>query len=251
MKDEISKFRKGAEYILNSIMGFVYPPQCVVCDKLHEGNKFFLCDKCERAVDFYNDPYCFKCKNVIVSGDGKCSRCRGGGCISKIWACSAYDDFIRPLIHSFKYAGVLPAGKYLSEKLADLMADRLLERDFDMIVPIPLHPLRERRRGFNQSIFISEWLSEKLEMPVDADALIRIRRTKDQTGLNRQKRKENMRGAFRANREMIFRDKRVILVDDVTTSGATASEAAEVLKNAGVSEVQLAVLAIAGHDLQE
>jgi ComF family protein len=155
------------------------------------------------------------------------------------------------LIHSFKYAGVLPAGKYLSDKLADLMADGLSERNFDMIVPIPLHPLRERRRGFNQSIFISEWLSEKLEMPVNAYALIRIRRTKDQTGLNRQKRKENMRGAFRANREMIFRDKRVILVDDVTTSGATASEAAEVLKNAGVSEVQLAVLAIAGHDLQE
>jgi predicted amidophosphoribosyltransferase len=69
--------------------------------------------------------------------------------------------------------------------------------------------------------------------------------------LNRQKRKENMRGAFRANRDMIFRDKRAILVDDVTTSGATASEAAEVLKNAGVSEVQLAVLALAGHDLQE
>jgi ComF family protein len=155
------------------------------------------------------------------------------------------------LIHSFKYSGVIPAGKYLSEKLADLMAEALSEKDFDMIVPVPLHPIRERRRGFNQSFFISGWLNEKLNIPVNADALIRVRRTKDQTGLNRQKRKENMRGAFRANRDMIFRDKRVILVDDVTTSGATASEAAELLKNAGVSEIHLAVLAIAGHDLQE
>ncbi|HDS00967.1 MAG TPA: ComF family protein [candidate division Zixibacteria bacterium] len=251
MKDNISKIRQSAEHIFDSIMGFVYPPQCVICDKLHEGERFFLCDRCAHALDFYTAPHCFKCKNMIDSGGRKCSRCSGSDRISKIWACSAYDDFIRPLIHSFKYAGVIPAGKYLAVKLGQLMADGLDAHDVDTIVPVPLHPMRERKRGFNQSIFISEWLQEELNISVYADALIRIRRTRDQTGLNRQKRRENMLGAFRANSKIDLEDKSVILVDDVTTSGATASEAAKVLKNAGVSEIQLAVLAIAGHDLQE
>jgi ComF family protein len=114
-----------------------------------------------------------------------------------------------------------------------------------------LHPIRERKRGFNQSVYIAEELQNELNIPIDPHVLIRVRRTKAQTGLNREQRKNNMRGAFRINPRADLEKKRIILVDDVTTSGATASEAARILKEGGAREIQLAVLAIAGHDIQE
>ncbi len=247
----MNKIRATAEHIYNSLMGFVYPPQCVICDLLHEGDRFFLCDRCAFSLDFYSDPYCFKCKNPMDVCSDKCPACGGSRLISKVWACSSYDDFFRPLIHSFKYQGIIPAGRFLSRNLADLMADRLQEKKIDMIIPVPLHPLRECKRGFNQSVYIAEELQNELHIPIDLDVLIRVRRTKDQTGLNREQRKKNMRGAFRINPKADLEKKRIILVDDVTTSGATASEAARILKEAGAREIQLAVLAIAGHDILE
>ena len=251
MKDKIKIIRESAEHIYSSIIGFVYPPQCVICDDLHENDKFFICRRCERGLNFYAAPFCFKCKNIIDYDAGRCPTCGGGKVISRAWACGSYDEYFRPMIHAFKYAGIIPAGKLLAHKLGEMMRDACGECDFDMIVPIPLHPVRQRRRGFNQSLIISNCLQKELNIPVFNDALVRIRRTKDQTGLNRQRRTDNMRGAFVANVDFNFRGKRIMLVDDVTTSGATAGEAARILKEAGTREIQLAVLSLAGHDSDE
>lgn len=246
MKMEMERYKNIAAYIYESLVGFVFPPQCVVCNRLHENSHFFLCAKCERRLDLLQSPFCPQCRNILEKGATKCPLCIGNGTISRVWALGHYDDSFRALIHAFKYADILPAGRYLSGLLAELIAESVSGEEFDFIIPVPLHPSRERKRGFNQSLLIAETLSESVDVPIDSESLMRVRKTRDQTGLKRKQRVKNMRGAFGVDNVSDIKGKSIILVDDVTTSGATAGEAARVLRDAGAARVELAVLAAAG-----
>jgi len=251
MKIETERYKNIVAYIYESLIGFIFPPQCVVCDSLHENSHFFLCAKCERSLDLLQSPFCPNCRNTLEKDEVKCPICIGQFAISRVWALGHYDDTFRALIHAFKYADIIPAGRYLGRLLAGLLSESATADDFDLIIPIPLHPSRERRRGFNQSLLIAQILSDAIEVPVDSESLIRIRKTRDQTGLKRKERVKNMRGAFAVDNDAELKGKAIILVDDVTTSGATAGEAARVLRNSGARRVELAVLAAAGSGWEE
>lgn len=246
MKIDFERYKNFASYMYDSLVGFVFPPQCVVCDCLHEGRHFFLCDKCERSLELLEKPFCPQCGNPIEPDETKCRICLGKNNISRVWALGHYDEHFRALIHAFKYADIIPAGKYLGRCLAEFIGDSVSGADVDLIIPIPLHSSRQRKRGFNQSLLIAEILGEAFDIPVDNVSLIRVRKTRDQTGLNRTERAKNMHGAFAIDGMEFIQGKSIILVDDVTTSGATAGEAAKVLRGSGARYVQLAVLAAAG-----
>ena len=117
------------------------------------------------------------------------------------------------------------------------------ECTFQAVVPVPLHPKRLRERGFNQALSLARFISRLHSIPIDRNNLIRVRYTHTQVGLSVHKRKENVKGAFVVKKDKNFRNKHILLVDDVYTSGSTVDECAKVLLNAGAQTVQIVTLA--------
>jgi len=121
--------------------------------------------------------------------------------------------------------------------LGEILEKEEFSKDFDYIMPVPLHLSRKRERGYNQSRILAEEISKTVSVPLLEKVLIRKKKTKDQTHLSPEERERNVRGAFVARADSTLRGKKVILVDDVMTTGATLKECARVLKQAGAREV--------------
>lgn len=145
---------------------------------------------------------------------------------------------IKTLIHDLKYRHMRGNAEILGGLLYRAIAYHgiLLSRD-SLIIPIPLHPARERTRGFNQSYLIAQALGEKIGIPARNDILRKIKNTKPQMGLLREERLKNMTGVFIISDIAAIKEKTIILLDDVKTTGATLDEAARVLRDAGAKKV--------------
>jgi ComF family protein len=150
---------------------------------------------------------------------------------------------VREVIHQFKYVRQIHLRHLVARWLrAALDDERLRDCNFDLIVPVPLHPTRERERGFNQASLLSELLSAQTSI-CSQRVLDRVRYTTTQTALDRSERMENLHNAFRLRKNADVRGLRVLLIDDVLTTGSTLSECARVLKRAGAISVHAAVAA--------
>lgn len=153
--------------------------------------------------------------------------------MSEVRAVCAYEGAAREAIHALKYKGFFA----VAEPLAQLMAERFPKwsRDCDIVIPVPLHPERERERGYNQANLLARQLCHQRDVDHDEEALWRIRNTRPQVGLDRSQRRENVKGAFAADSRV--RGRRVLLVDDVCTTGATLMAAGEALFSQGAASV--------------
>ncbi len=155
-----------------------------------------------------------------------------------------FDDYYQKLIHRFKYDKKIPLGKRLAQSLAKVVAQ---DEDFvncDLVIPVPLHRARHRERGFNQSEVLAEGVSQAINVSLAKEILKRKKRTKDQTYLNVQQRTENVRDAFVVTQPERINNRKVILVDDVITTGATLNECARMLRQAGAKEIFAVTLAV-------
>jgi len=150
---------------------------------------------------------------------------------------------VRKIVHDFKYGPQIhlrhPVAEWLVESLDD---PRLRGRRFDLVIPVPLHPTRKRERGFNQAELLAQILSAHADLTM-ADVLERIRYTTTQTAFDRAERMENLHDAFRLRKKADVRGLRVLLIDDVLTTGSTLSECARVLKTARAISVHAATAA--------
>jgi ComF family protein len=158
-----------------------------------------------------------------------------------------YDGSLRKLIHLFKYSGMKPLGKRLAGLLCRALPDEGAER-FDAVVPMPLYWRRRWRRGFNQSEILARLVAAQLGKTLGRtvpmlNAVKRIRATATQAGLTNSNRRKNVAGAFRVARNVRIAGKRILLIDDVMTTGSTAAACASVMKRAGASSVTLLTLA--------
>jgi len=150
---------------------------------------------------------------------------------------------VREIIHEFKYGRQIHLRRLVARWLhAALDDERLRGRRFDVVVPVPLHATRLRERGFNQANLLAELLSAQTSIP-SKPLLDRIRYTTTQTALDRSERMENLHNAFRLRKNADVRGLRVLLIDDVLTTGSTLSECARVLKRAGALSVHAATAA--------
>jgi ComF family protein len=171
---------------------------------------------------------------------GRCGLCRLGlQGFDAVYSYGSYEGTLRELVHLFKYGGVTPLagtfGKFLAQALPR-------ETTFDVIVPMPLHWFKKWQRGFNQSDVLAREIGKKWNVPV-RNVILRKKATRPQSGLTNAKRRANMQGAFGMPRGRSLAGMRVLLVDDVVTTGATASACARVLKRAGATHVALLALA--------
>jgi len=154
-----------------------------------------------------------------------------------------FEGVVQDLIHLLKYQGKRSIAKRLGAVLADrLLSDSTVGR-IDLLIPVPLHSSRERERGYNQSALIARAVGEHLGVPVEERVLQRVKNTQTQTQLSASERAANVAGAFRVRIPEVVAGRRVALVDDVVTTGATADACAEALIATGASEILLLALA--------
>ncbi len=189
--------------------------------------------------------FCIQCRAPFrnafpLDEQGRCGLCRRGvSGFDAAYSFGFYEDELRELIHLFKYGRVQTLAKPLGRLLAMALPR---EQSFDVIVPMPLHWRKRWQRGFNQSQLLAAEIGRRTHVPVRR-ALRRVRFTPSQAGLTNAKRRQNVSGAFRAVKRLALAGKRVLLVDDVLTTGATAASCARALKLAGVQQVTLLTLA--------
>ena len=231
---------------LLALSSLFYPASCVVCS----GNvawREYLCADCRARAPRIAAPFCAKCSEPFsgaITQTFSCANCEHRT-LHFDCAVAAYRSrgLVRKLVHEFKYGHQRHLRHPLAEWLRETMNDsRLRGRRFDLIVPVPLHPARERERGFNQATLLAELLARQVAVPLCA-VLERIRYTTTQTAYDRAERMENLHDAFRLRKNMNVRELRVLLIDDVLTTGSTLSECARVLKEAGAIAVHAATAA--------
>jgi ComF family protein len=173
-----------------------------------------------------------------------CTHCRDSSfSFERVLRVGPYEGLLREVILRLKHAGGETLAELLGELWAELMTSRLLETGAQIIVPIPLHWRRRWSRGYNQSEALALGLACRLRLPCKPRWLRRVRHTLEQTQQTATARRENVRHAFGSRRARALAGKTVLLIDDVLTTGSTASEAARALRNAGASRVIVAVLA--------
>lgn len=191
---------------------------------------------------------CQLCGERLYSGFAQalCGEClKEKPPFEKASAYGSYEAGLKELIHLLKYDHVLPAAAVLGRMLAEAVTD--LQPDFGfippLVIPVPLHESKIRQRGFNQSELIARAMVDKcgVSLELAPKLLVRKRETDSQTGLTRQQRVANLRGAFSVTNEIAGRD--ILIVDDVFTTGTTASECARVLRRGGAKKVWVATVA--------
>jgi ComF family protein len=237
--------------MLRYLLNFLYPPRCAACDAgMPIETVRRVCEACIAAIEPLHPPFCSTCA-APLGGEGVEDRC--GHCRT---ALPAFDS-VRSLARyrsganaSSAIASILRRHKYgLDQSLGRALAEYLdLAQDldpgaYDLIVPVPLHSARLRWRGFNQAALLGAELSRRLSCPLDVTALARIRPTQPQTARDRSERARNVRRAFAVRRASHVAGKRILLVDDVMTTGATADECARVLRGAGARRIDVFTLA--------
>jgi competence protein ComFC len=232
--------------LIREVASLVYPPTCTTCSS-SVGLREYLCPDCEAKLVRIVPPFCANCSEPFDGAITTTFSC--ANCAHRVLhfdaAVSAYRSrgIARHVILNFKYGRQIHlrhlVGRWL---LAAFDDSRLRERRFDVIVPVPLHPARQRQRGFNQAALLAERLGPHLGVAV-RPVLQRVRFTTTQTAFDRAERIQNLRHAFRLRKNADVRKLDVLLIDDVLTTGSTLSECARVLKKSGARSVYAATAA--------
>jgi len=215
-------------------LALIYPPVCQVCDTERvSAGQGYVCDDCRKLVRLIEPPFCKRC-GLPFEGDlttpFECSNCRDMKLhFSSARSAVAAGEVILDIIHRYKYQ--------LAELLVQQAAPELASEKWDLIVPVPLHPAKEREREFNQAVHLAGHLALATGLPVNKDLVRRVVPTSTQTLLSREKRIANVRRAFAMNNGCRLKGERIVLVDDVLTTGSTTSACARVLRKAGAAEV--------------
>ena len=229
--------------VLKSLIDILFPPVCPVCE---EDTGLPLCRGCDAGFSSHliKGPMCVVCGVPFASKVGDDRTC--GKCLMKTppfklaRSVYVYEGVVLESIHRFKYSGKVILAGPLGHLLAG--AARGLPARPDVVVPVPLHPGRLRSRGFNQSLLLARRVSGLIGVRLDYLSLKRTRPTRPQVNLNSRERRENVKGAFEVKKPDAFKGKKVLLVDDVLTTGSTVRECARVAKGSG-AEVFVLTLA--------
>ena len=221
---------------------YFYNPhwKCLLCGKeVFEGQEF--CDDCKKALPYNDGPMCGHCGRKTISFENYCSTCKN--VLVDLDECRSAFNYAYPiskLIKDAKYNNAIYVIDYFAKQLSLVYFQNYFNSDY--LVYIPMTEKAQKRRGYNQSKILAEKLSERIDVPV-LECLKKVKDTKRQATLGRTDRLKNLEGAFRVVDKKSVLDKKILLVDDVTTTGATAQVVASRLKKAGAKIVNLITVA--------
>lgn len=226
--------------LLKSLITFLYPAQCRHCgENLDPADGHYICKTCWQEVEFIERPYCETCgyplQKLAALPDliSSCNQCPENPLFRKARAAAIYDTAVGTAFRLLKYSGKTVMASPLAELMIDTMPGFFGMDDYDCIVPVPLHKKRQRKRGYNQVELLGEKLSNATGIPMEIRNLVKITNTPPQVGLSYLERQKNVRGHFDVADPSSFAGKRVMLIDDVYTTGATSGESARILLRKG------------------
>lgn len=222
-------------------LDWLYPPNCGGCGA--RGKRW--CSDCQQNTQIIEGPFCRQCgKPIAVSDDAICQDCENRSFrLTALRSWAYYGGPLQNAIKRLKYKGDLALGDVLSRPLIDLIRETGWE--IDLVTPVPIGGARQAQRGYNQAALLALPIALRFKLFFCPAAIEKIRDTRSQVGLSLFERRENVKGAFQAKSELV-KEKRVLLVDDVTTSGATVNACGKTLFDAGASKVFGITLARAG-----
>jgi len=208
------------------ILDLIYPPVCGICNKI---NKKHLCKKCEIQIRKYEIYKISKEKQKYFDYQIKILR---------------YENIIREKIIDYKFN----EKSYMYKTFAKIVLNnekiyRFLKK-YDIMLCVPMHRKKKRQRGYNQAELITKEIAKKLDIKMQYGNLIKIKDTKKQSSLNKSERKENIKGAFEIKNAELVNNKKIILFDDIYTTGNTVNECSKILKKAGAKEIVILTLAV-------
>ena len=238
----------AASSTLAGLLDVVYPRRCVACGvRSDTDSDAHICWDCLAAFEFIQAPFCSKCGDPV---DGKvdhefvCSWCRSHDPhFLRARSAVRFRGPARRALHALKYQAATYVARDLARLLASCVAVHYPEVLFDAVCCVPLYPRRERERTYNQSKLLAHRLAHETRLHVATDALVRTRDTPSQIELNASQRRANVRGAFTPRIPEWIEGRRLLLVDDVMTTGATVEECARVLQEAGAAGVHVVTVA--------
>lgn len=218
-----------------------YPLNCLACGGALPEESASLCRSCQSTMLAVGEQVCPRCTQPFAGESEEpflCPNCAGRkmyvDCAVAAWRSRGV---VRELVHRFKYSGHLFLRHQLTEWLLDGYQDeRMNGKSFDYLTPVPLHWLKQCRRGYNQAAELAEALSREIHLPVRR-FLKRIRHTKTQTALDRNERMENLQGCFKMRHGRAVTGRNILLIDDILTTGSTVDECARTLLAGGASSV--------------
>lgn len=234
-----SKIKKAISFVYKKLCSALFPPKikCLVCgEDLPQVQDVEFCERCNNLINYINENHaCQKC-GAKITGQGKfCLNCMNTKRVfTMARSVAEFDGVVQQLIHNFKFN----AKPYISATLGTLMAQKFLETKWqiDCISYVPITKERLGERGYNQAKLLAEQISLLVGIPV-VEILSKTKQTKDQVGLNYAERQENLSGSIKLVDKNLVKDKSILLVDDVITTGATANVCAEVLNKNGSKQV--------------
>lgn len=233
--------------LYNSTLDLLFPEEgvCFYCDKYYENVKEdHICIDCRDKLIFIENK-CPTCGKPVYNGStsNKCSYCINNTFyFTKAFSPLEFTGLLRDAVYRFKFK----SKPYMYKSFGEFMVKSIEKENIgliDLIVPVPLHRRRKAERGYNQSELLAKYISSKLDIPVDCKNLIKIKSTEPQTKLDRLERQKNMINAFEVKDKRVFENKRILLVDDIFTTGATVNECSKTLLGSGASEVVVITIA--------
>jgi ComF family protein len=243
--------RRTSAAVWQRATDFVLPPLCLACHKQLAGHDA-LCARCWRGIDFIRPPLCDRLGIPLPYDTGTATVSAAALADPPVYnrarAAARFDGIVRDLVHGLKYAdrhdGRRLFGRWLSAAGEELLSDA------DLLVPVPLHPIRLFTRRFNQAAILTQELARLRGLSWHATALRRVKRTPQQVGLTRDQRDRNMAAAFRVAdvARSDIEDRNIVLIDDVITTGATVNACARALRSAGAARIDVLALAIVTND---
>lgn len=232
---------------INKLIDFILPHRCLKCGKVLP-EVGYLCERCVDEINFITAPYCHKCGQPLVT-ENISEKALCAGCLSRKRSCfrlsrsaMVYDDSDKNLILAFKFMDKTENATLLAAMLSVAGKD-IFDAGADVIVPVPLHYTRLIKRRYNQSALIAQKLEKIVHLPVDAVSLVRHKKTRPQVEFSGRERVINVKNAFTVKYPEKIKGKRIVLIDDVMTTGSTLKECATVLTKAGAKSVDILTVA--------
>jgi ComF family protein len=223
MRIMIGTFLK--RYFYDTWVDVLFPPLCYICDCYLSTGKKIICQKCWEEIPIF---------------DGSLDQSLRKRSFDKLFILFEFQDTIRQLIHLLKYKRHLTLAKYFAFAAINRF-NSFKDRSYDAIIPVPLHKVKKRERGYNQSEEIANAVSECIKVPVKTEQLVRIRPTSTQTRMSKEEREMNVGQAFHCPEKL--KDINILLIDDVITTGSTIEACVKILKQSGANLVDILVIA--------
>ncbi len=233
---------------LKSLFELLYPkgPYCYFCNSLLKPWEVFWCTNCMNKIkkERNNYKHCKKCARFVSNNTDFCSYCKNNEYpFTTAISVGVYSGVLKKSLHDFKYRNKQSFAEPLSRLIALEATKYKKILTADTIIAVPMHSSKLKKRGYNQSELLSECISKLLNIPFNKKILIKIKNTDDMVNLRKNERLNNLEGAFSVKNQKLILDKKIVLVDDIFTTGSTVSSCSETLLNAGAKEVLVLVIA--------